>query len=89
MKNYVIRHHVAHVLKSFVGKQHCATAKLQLHQCLMRCGEFSHDQIWTKESLYIGGLNWFQAFCYKNTVLREIALCVHFTPTMASTVKRN
>ena len=71
------------------GKEHAATAKLQLQQFLMTSGEFSDDQIWTKESPSLGGLNWFQAFCYENTVLRDIALCVHSTPTVASAAERN
>ena len=37
----------------------------------------------------LGGLNWFQAFCYENSVLRDIALRVHSTPTVASAAERN
>ena len=55
----------------------------------MRSGEFSDDQMWTKGSLSLGGLNWFQAFCYENTVLRDIALRVHSTRTVASAAERN
>ena len=55
----------------------------------MRSGEFSDDQIPTKQSLSFRGLNWFQAFCYENTVLRDIAFRVHSTPTVASAAERN
>ena len=37
----------------------------------------------------MGGLNWFQAFCYGNAVLREIALRVHSAPTLASAAERD
>ena len=71
------------------GKEHAQTAKLQLQQFLTRCGEFADERLWTKESLALGGLNWFQAFCYENSVLRDIALRVHSTPTVASAAERN
>ena len=51
LKDTEIRQNVAQVFESFAGKEHAATAKLQLQQFLMRGGEFSDDQIWTKESL--------------------------------------
>ena len=37
----------------------------------------------------MGRVSWFQAFCYENTVLRDIALHVHSTPTVASAAERN
>ena len=89
LKDTQIRQNVAQVFDSFAVKEHAATAKLQLQQFLMRSGEFSDDQIWTKESLSLGGINWFQAFCYEDTVLRDIGLPVHSTPTMAFAAKRN
>ena len=67
-----MRQYVAPVFESFAGKEHSATARLQLQQFLMRCGEFSDAQIWTKESFSRGGPNSFQAFCSEHSVLREI-----------------
>ena len=54
-----------------------------------RCGEFADERPWTKESLALGDLDWFQAFCYENSVLRDIALRVHSPPTVASAAERN
>ena len=89
LKDSEIRNDVAQVFESFGGKEHAQTAKLQLQQFLTRCGEFADERLWTKESLALGGLNWFQAFCYENSVLRDIALRVHSTPTVASAAERN
>ena len=36
----------------------------------------------------MGDFNWCQAFCYENTVLRDTALRVHSTSTVASVAKR-
>ena len=36
----------------------------------------------------MGDLNWCQAFCYGNTVLRDTALRVHSTPSVASVAER-
>ena len=89
LKDTEIRQNVAQVFESFAGNEHAARAKLQLQQLLMRSGEFSDDQIWTEASHSLGGRNWFQAFCYENTVLRDIALCLHSTPTVPSAAERN
>ena len=89
LKDSEIRNDVAQVFESFGGKEHAQTAKLQLQQFLTRCGEFADERLWTKESLALGGLNWFQAFCYENSVLEDIALRVHSTPTVASAAERN
>ena len=88
-KDSEIRNDVAQVFESFDGKEHAQTAKLQLQQFLMRCGEFADEHLWTKERLALGGLNWFQAFCYQNSVLSDIALRIHLTPTVASATERN
>ena len=84
-----IRNYVAQVFESFGGKEHAQTAQLQLQQFLLRRGEFADERLWTKEGLALGSLNWFQAFCYENSVLRDIALRVHSTPTVASAAERN
>ena len=55
----------------------------------MRCGKLADERLGTKESLALGGLNWFQAFCYENSLLKDIALRVHSTPTVASAAERN
>ena len=89
LKDCEIRNDVAQVFESFGGKEHAQTAKLQLQQFPMSCGEFADERLWTKESLALGGLNWFQAFCNENSVLRDIALRVHSTPTVASAAERN
>ena len=89
MKDSEIRNDVAQGFESFDAKEHAQTGKLQLQQFLMRCGEFADERLWTKESLALGSFNWFQAFCYKNSVLRLIALRVHSTPTVASAAERN
>ena len=54
LKDTDIRQNIAQVLDSFAGKEHATTAKLQLQQFLMKSGEFSDDQIWTKASPSLG-----------------------------------
>ena len=76
LKDSEIRNDVAQGFESFGGKEHAQTAKLQLQQFVVRC-------------LALGILNWLQAFCYENSVLRDIALRVHSTPTVASAAERN
>ena len=89
LKDSEIRNDVAQVFESFGGKEPAQTARLQLQQFFMRCGEFADERLWTKESPALGGLDWFQAFCHENSVLRDIALRVHSTPTVASAAERN
>ena len=66
LKDSEIRTDVTQVFESFGGKEHAQTANLQLQQFLMRCGEFADKRLWTKESLALGGLNWFQTLCSVN-----------------------
>ena len=65
---------------------HILRAKPPRSRLLSTLGGLVNSPIWT---LSLGRFNWFQAFCCGTTVVRDIALRVHSTRTVASAAERN